>query len=378
MTVSDLFFDTSGRVFTHAATILILLLLALITANLFRSRRKKAYLSLAVSVVIFIIQSVIMIGFELNETGGSAGYAAQLLHVAAFVLINTGVYQLYNSSGWRESFIVGVLLAGSVVLAGFRYYHGAAAEPDAGIPVMAHEAWLYLYPAFLALLAQFLVAPFIGQRGKYRTALTLYLLAVLARTGNAFVLEEPMRLLELAENGLPILFFMMLFSILFNRVVELFQAIYQTAIKDPLTGLYNRSYFMNRFIDFLGRGVPVSVIFCDIDNFKKLNDTQGHRAGDRTLMKVADIVRQETNRTGIAGRYGGEELVALLTDTSLRVEQIAEQIRSRVEAETGTTVSIGYSKYRRGATVHQLIEEADQAMYRAKKSGKNRVMGFAD
>lgn len=377
MTVSDLFFGTSGRVFTHAATILILLMLAVVTANLFRSRRKKAYLSLAVSVVIFIIQSVMMIGFELNETGGSAGYAAQLLHVAAFILINTGVYQLYNSSSWREGIIVGLLLAGAFVVAGLRLYHGAEV-PGTGAPLLTHDAWLYLYPAFLALLAQLLVAPFIGQRRKYRTALTLYLLSVLAYTGNTFVLEKPSRILELMVNGLPILFYMILFFILFNRVVELFQAIYQTAIKDPLTGLYNRSYFMNRFIDFLGRGVPVSVLFCDIDNFKRLNDTQGHRAGDRTLMKVADIIRQETHRSGIAGRYGGEELVAILTDTSLRVENIAEQIRSRVEAETGATVSIGYSKYRQGATVHQLIEEADQAMYRAKKSGKNRVMGLAD
>lgn len=378
LTVSDLFFGTSGRVFAHAATIVILLMLAVVTANLFRSRRKKAYLSLAVSVVIFIIHSVMVIGFELNDAGVSADYAAQLLVVAAFILINTGVYQLYNTSKWREGILVTFLFVGAVAIAGVRFYFLLESPETAGQTLAAHPMWMDAYLAFLAVLAQLLVAPFIGQRGKYRIALLLFLLSVLARMGNLFVLEQPIRLLEMAENGLPIIFYMVLFFILFNRVVELFQAVFQTAIKDPLTGLYNRSYFMNRFIDYLGRGMSVSVIFCDIDNFKRLNDTQGHRAGDRVLKKVADILRQETQRTGIAGRYGGEELVALLTDTSLRVEHIAEQIRSRVEQEAGATISVGYSKYRQGATVHQLIEEADRAMYRAKKSGKNRVVGFAD
>lgn len=377
MTISDLFFGTSGRVFSHAGTVLILLMLIILTANLLGHRRKKAYLSLTVSLFLIIIRYGLLIGHELGAGVAAAGDPIRLLHIASFLLIHMGIFQLYNYTGWREGLLMAALFSVAAGLAGLGFYVESGRVEVPLSFLSRHELWLDVYLVFLTVLAMFLVAPFIGQRGKYRFSLLLYAGMVIAGLLNREVLERPSRVLELMENGLPVVFYMILFFIVFNRVVELFRVIYETSIKDPLTGLYNRSYFVNRIADSLDRGEPVSVIFCDIDNFKRLNDTKGHRAGDRALMKVAGIIRRETRRVGIAGRYGGEELVALVNDASLRVEQIAEQIRKCVEKETGVTVSIGFSKYRKGATAAQLIEEADQAMYRSKQTGKNRVTGYA-
>lgn len=376
MTYSDLFFGTSGRIISHTVTILILFMLVIVTVKLLYNRRKIAYFSLTLSLLIIIIEYIMLIAIEMKNGGQTAGHLAQLLHVAAFLLINMGTYQLYNSTSWRHWLMLAVPFGVAVAIAGFRQSRMASGADQAAEWIGGPDIWLNLYLVLLAFLAIFVTSPHIGQQTKYRLALLSFVMAVMTGMFNRYVLDGSSRLLELAENALPIVFYMILFFIVFNRVVELLQAIYQTSIKDPLTGLYNRAYFINRFTDFLGRGIPVSVIFCDIDNFKRLNDTLGHRAGDRVLGKVANILRQETNRIGIAGRYGGEELVALLTDTSLRVENIAEQIRLRVEKEAGATVSIGYTKYREGATLQQLLDEADMAMYRSKRSGKNRVTGY--
>jgi diguanylate cyclase (GGDEF)-like protein len=117
-------------------------------------------------------------------------------------------------------------------------------------------------------------------------------------------------------------------------------------------------------------------LFSDIDNFKKLNDTKGHQMGDNVLKQVAAIMKEESEDFGIAGRYGGEEIVVMITDPSINMESFAERVRQRVEEETLVTVSLGYSKYDRGVTVEQLIKQADEAMYKAKTSGKNKVVRY--
>jgi diguanylate cyclase (GGDEF)-like protein len=78
----------------------------------------------------------------------------------------------------------------------------------------------------------------------------------------------------------------------------------------------------------------------------------------------------------MAGRYGGEEMVVLVTDHSVKPGEMAEQIRARIEQEAEVTVSIGFSKYRKGQTAEELIREADHAMYNAKTNGKNKVVKF--
>src|SRR5690606_19314217 len=100
-----------------------------------------------------------------------------------------------------------------------------------------------------------------------------------------------------------------------------------------LTGLYNRKFLIKRVSQYTARELPVSILFFDIDNFKKLNDTRGHQAGDDALRRVAHILLEESEQIGIVGRYGGEEMVILVTDPSVKPGNLAEQIRLRIEQE---------------------------------------------
>jgi diguanylate cyclase (GGDEF)-like protein len=237
--------------------------------------------------------------------------------------------------------------------------------------------WLELYLFVLIFLCFYLITPFIGQNGKYQLALTVYFTNQIAHVLNLYVFGGSQPILSFMERTLPIVFYFFLYLILFERVVELMQAIYNSSITDGLTRLYNRKFFYNRVQQYVSRGYPVSVLFSDIDNFKKLNDTKGHHIGDEVLKQVAEILKQESEDCGIAGRYGGEEMVVLITDPSVNMDEFAETIRSRVEAETIVTVSLGYSKYKNGITAEQLIKQADEAMYQAKTTGKNKAVKYA-
>ena len=149
---------------------------------------------------------------------------------------------------------------------------------------------------------------------------------------------------------------------------------------DGLTGLLNH----RAFIDMLGDriresdGQPISVAIFDIDDFKKVNDTYGHVAGDGVLERVADILARGVRKTDLAGRYGGEEFVAAFLETAGESAWMAaDKIRQRVENalfENGIriTISGGISEYR-GQPMRDLMKEADEKMYEAKRNGKNRI-----
>ena len=156
---------------------------------------------------------------------------------------------------------------------------------------------------------------------------------------------------------------------------------------DGLTGLFNRRFFdemlegaINRVQRYDGN---FTLIFFDLDNFKKLNDTQGHQAGNLSLKRAAEIMTLEKRTEDIAGRYGGEELVLILPETQkINALVIAERIRQRhEEAELEfegksfrVTLSGGVASYPLDAQdTKSLIHAADIALYQAKESGKNRI-----
>ncbi|MEB9896970.1 GGDEF domain-containing protein, partial [Bacillus cereus] len=116
---------------------------------------------------------------------------------------------------------------------------------------------------------------------------------------------------------------------------------YESSISDSLTGLYNREYFTKCVQQCVIKGLPASMIFIDVDDFKKLNDTQGHDKGDEVLQKVAMILNDEMNGNGIAARYGGEEIVALIVEPSIDVEELAERVRERIQNEASFVSSAG-------------------------------------
>ena len=163
----------------------------------------------------------------------------------------------------------------------------------------------------------------------------------------------------------------------------------EQAIRDPLTGLYNRGYLDETLAREIGRagrrGAPVSVMMIDLDHFKRLNDTRGHAAGDAVLRRLGETLRERVQREDIPCRYGGEEFAVILPEMPLDVAQgRAEQFRALVEQMEvvvgdhplgALSASIGVATFpEHGATAEALLASADRALYRAKAEGRNRVM----
>jgi len=151
---------------------------------------------------------------------------------------------------------------------------------------------------------------------------------------------------------------------------------------DSLTGFYNRRKIEEVLHSEMERakryGHPLSVMFIDIDNFKQINDTYGHRKGDEVLRKVADLIRREIRRTDFVGRFGGEEFMVVLPETEPeKAVRVAERIRERIEREEfgvgRVTISVGVTGLRKDDDYGSLFVRMDRAMYLAKEKGKNRV-----
>ena len=156
---------------------------------------------------------------------------------------------------------------------------------------------------------------------------------------------------------------------------------------DFLTGLNNRGFWEEALINEYKRiqrsGHHSTLLMCDIDHFKRVNDTFGHSAGDAVIQQVAAAVKKNLRSTDVAGRYGGEEFAVLLLDTT--VEQamfFAERLRKNVEAMVveynqqilRVTVSIGVAEYREDMVEYRdWIEAADKALYQSKANGRNRI-----
>jgi two-component system cell cycle response regulator len=160
----------------------------------------------------------------------------------------------------------------------------------------------------------------------------------------------------------------------------------QMALIDPLTGFYNQRYLMRHLGGLLAAGVPngLAVLMVDVDNFKMVNDSWGHSAGDRALRSVAEVLRSRTRVFDSIARYGGEEFVVVMPGTTaLDALEAAEALRRGVEVlefspANGTrhplTVSIGVACCGTpDMTPEQMLNAADEAMYKAKRSGRNRI-----
>jgi diguanylate cyclase (GGDEF)-like protein len=153
------------------------------------------------------------------------------------------------------------------------------------------------------------------------------------------------------------------------------------SITDDLTGLYNHRHFFKTLEAELARlkrqKTSLSLLMFDLDNFKKYNDLYGHLEGDRVLKTVGEIVKYSIRSNVDSGyRYGGDEFTVLLIGASAdRARAIAERIRSSIEQTKShhITVSIGLSEYRDHFDLEGFVKSADDAMYRAKNSGGNRV-----
>ena len=160
----------------------------------------------------------------------------------------------------------------------------------------------------------------------------------------------------------------------------------QKALIDPLTGLPNRAAWSERLEHEIGQwqqhGNSLLLAMLDLDHFKRINDNYGHLAGDKVLKIIANVLRKRLRGSDFIARFGGEEFVLLLPNTPWPVgARIVEALRAAIEAcpfhfkgeRVTITVSVGLSAFKPGDRSELVIKRADQALYRAKDAGRNRV-----
>jgi diguanylate cyclase (GGDEF)-like protein len=174
---------------------------------------------------------------------------------------------------------------------------------------------------------------------------------------------------------------------------RLFQQVEDMALRDTLTGLYNRRYLQQILEYEINRArryhQPLSVIFIDLDHFKEINDTHGHAMGDKILRQVAGRLAQLFRTTDVLGRYAGDEFLAILPSTPTSgVQILAERILASLRdyemmvrgQSVRASVSIGFETFtgEDGVGAATIIDRADKAMYQAKNQGRGRVHGFSE
>lgn len=176
------------------------------------------------------------------------------------------------------------------------------------------------------------------------------------------------------------------FSLVLQRI-RLYQELEKMATTDGLTGLYTRrailEHLKNELKRATDRGIKTSVLMIDIDYFKKFNDNYGHMTGDRILHQIAGVIAGGIREIDVVGRYGGEEFLAVLPETDAKgAELVARRLREAVgkseirlqDHSLHITVSIGVATFPdHSASLPELLDQADQALYAAKESGRNRV-----
>jgi diguanylate cyclase (GGDEF)-like protein len=159
---------------------------------------------------------------------------------------------------------------------------------------------------------------------------------------------------------------------------RLYEKAHQLSLTDVLSGVGNRrlmELMIEKSLALAARGNHnLAVIMLDIDDFKRFNDTHGHSAGDAVIRQLGKIINTSIRAGDIAARYGGEEFLLLLPDSNQKRSQVlAERLRSQIEQQTSVTASFGLATYQSGMDYKTLLQHADEALYRAKRTGKNRV-----
>ncbi len=171
-------------------------------------------------------------------------------------------------------------------------------------------------------------------------------------------------------------------------LIEIIRLLYhELAIKDPLTKVFNRKKFYEDLDVEIERARRykhiISLIMLDIDHFKNVNDRFGHQEGDRILMEIVSLIRQTIRKNDVFARYGGEEFILFLPETTLEGSLlIAERLRDMIARNDfhlpqSITCSFGVATFEGESDVDAFIKKADDALYTAKKNGRNRVEAFA-
>ncbi|MCF6336431.1 MAG: diguanylate cyclase [Gammaproteobacteria bacterium] len=172
-----------------------------------------------------------------------------------------------------------------------------------------------------------------------------------------------------------------------EKLRQRLQEKHEQAVRDPLTGLYNRLAYDERVMQEFARwkryGQSMVLMMIDVDHFKHVNDTYGHKAGDKALVLIADQLRNHLRESDFLARFGGEEFVVLMPETDIEsAVAAAEKLRAAVEkcqfhyqnTQVSITFSAGIAQLRKNDNPESLFQRADEAMYRAKEAGRNQCL----
>ena len=325
----------------------------------------------------------------LYAQAGVLGFGVPALYGAAAVLV-CGFQFLTYARGWNLRARDPNLTELFILLAIAMNLGVVAAAPQITFPFLANQftvfsfgmLWLSVRDAVMVwtLGALALGAVLAAVRGKvgvaaatpYETALTgVYFALVMGRCLMLSVYANDLRA-RLAESR--------------RRLAASYEQVKVLASHDELTHALNRRSLMAALERERSRaersGAPFSVAILDLDHFKSVNDSSGHAAGDEALRRFAAVADETKRVTDVFGRFGGEEFMLILVDIGgAQAVQATERIRAAVEAAdwksvapgVSVTVSAGVACYRKGETIEQLLHRADEALYAAKRDGRNRV-----
>lgn len=264
--------------------------------------------------------------------------------------------------------------------------------------------WWFGFPQYIIGLIPFgyyMCATLLEGKRRYMIATALGLIAALSFiacrslslfAGAIFPLELPVaaELLIYIFNSVCNFVFLFMVTVIFvwdmQRITLQLRsqnvALDTMASIDPLTGLYNRRSMQDFFNRVLKAEIDFSLIMCDIDNFKRVNDSYGHDFGDVVLKEIAHIAQQQMKDKGYVCRWGGEEILILSTDSLDHTCEAAERIRHDVEEhvfqcrgkELHCTLTLGVAGHRAGTIIEDTIKHADNRLYHGKQNGKNLVV----
>ncbi len=202
------------------------------------------------------------------------------------------------------------------------------------------------------------------------------------KDGTEFFAHLNARLLSFNEK----LSFILVTFIDITERKELEKRLFEASIKDPLTGLYNRRFIdeaMKREVAIADRyAVPFSLILIDLDNFKTINDIYGHDVGDKVLVSLSKLLKENLRKADAIARWGGEEFLILLRNTKLsQALEVAEKLRKilcgmEIPPVPAISASFGVAEYKKGEPLDETLKRADLALYKAKAEGKNCVIAF--
>jgi diguanylate cyclase (GGDEF)-like protein len=280
-----------------------------------------------------------------------------LVHIALVVSVNIVVfYWLFDSYLMRSAF----LIANCILIMTFALKY---------IPVNPKK---YTYGEKIAT-ASVVLSMLFG----------IVVLGILYQTNDTFVY---MSSLVIAQSAVALL---VMGGCLTTYLSDISDMYYRESITDVMTGLFNRRYFFQQSNLILKSAerhfFPISLLICDIDRFKMVNDTYGHDAGDEVIKTLAQVIKSEAREVDIVARHGGEEFIILLPQTEeAGAFKLAERIRSRIEqtsiatnsGELRITSSFGVVQIDESFDIQSHVKKADIALYKAKERGRNNVQAY--